>query len=51
MPSTLEKQIHVYGEDNANVKNIPSIDSNSLKIRACKLFDVQRKFNEKFKRK
>ncbi len=44
-----EKQILVYGENNANVKNTLFINFNSLKIKACKLCNVQRKFNEKLK--
>jgi hypothetical protein len=41
----------VFGDDNGNVGNTPFVNSNSPKIKACKLFGVQGKLNKKLKRK
>ncbi len=51
VPSNLERQTPMFGDDNANVGTTPSANSNSLRTRACKLPSVQRKPNKKFKRK
>jgi hypothetical protein len=49
MFSSLEKQIHVYGDDNVNVKKPLFINFNNFRTRARKLLSVQRKLNEKLK--
>ncbi len=49
VPSSPERQIPMFGDDNANVETTPSVSSNSFRIRACKLPSVQRKFNKKLK--
>jgi hypothetical protein len=51
VPSSPERQIPMFGDDNASVGITPSINSNSLRTKACKLLNVQRKHNKKLKRK
>jgi hypothetical protein len=46
-----DRQIHVFGDDNANVRTTPSTNSNSPITRACNLPCVQGKPNKKLKRK
>jgi hypothetical protein len=51
VPSSPKRQIPMFGDNNADVGTTASTNSNSLKTRACKLPNVQRKPNKKLKRK
>jgi hypothetical protein len=51
MSRSLERQILVFRDDNANVETIPFANSNSRRTRACKLLGVQVKPNKKLERK
>jgi hypothetical protein len=51
MPRSLERQTHVFSDDNANVGTTPSSNSYSPRTRACKLPSVQGKANKKLERK
>jgi hypothetical protein len=51
MLSRLEKQIPMFRDDNANIGTTPSTNSNSPRIRACKLPYVQGKPNKKLEMK
>jgi hypothetical protein len=46
-----DRQIHVFGDDNANVRTTPFANSNSPITRACNLPCVQGKLNKKLKMK
>jgi hypothetical protein len=46
-----DRQTHVFGDDNANVRTTPSANSDSPITKACNLPYVQRKPNTKLKRK
>jgi hypothetical protein len=41
MPIRLERQILVFGDDNANIETTPFVNYDSFKTRACMLPSVQ----------
>jgi hypothetical protein len=51
MPSSLERQILVFGDDNANIETTPFVNYDSFRTRACMLPSVQGEPNKKLKRK
>jgi len=51
MPSSLERQIPVFGDDNINIRIALFANCDSLSARAYKLPNVQGKLNNKLERK